>query len=186
MGKLTYTAITSLDGFVEDSDGRFDWGEPDAEVHSFINELLRPVGTYLYGRKLYEVMVAWDQPEAFAQDPPHIQEFARLWRAAEKVVYSRSLAAVSSSNTSLERKFSADGVLRRKLAAHSEMSIGGADLASQAFGAGLIDECRLLITPVVVGVGKPFLPRDLYLDLELLESTHFASGVVYLRYKIKP
>lgn len=185
MAKLTYTAITSLDGFIEDAHGSFDWGEPDTEVHSFVNELQRPVGTYLYGRKMYEVMVVWDQPNSLANEPPHIQEFARIWQAADKIVYSRSLAAVASSKTQLKRRFKADEVRRIKLAHTQELSIGGAELASKGFEGGLIDECRLLVVPTVIGSGKPCLPRHQHLDLALLEQRRFASGTVYLRYKIK-
>jgi dihydrofolate reductase len=185
MGDLIYLAITSLDGYVADADGKFDWGEPDEEVHSFVNELGRPVGTYLYGRRMYEVMVAWDDAEAFSDQPHYIQDFARVWQAADKVVYSTTLDAVSTARTRLEREFNPDAVRRMKAAAESDLMIGGPGLAAHAFRAGLVDECHLFLAPVVVGGGKQSLPDGVRLDLELVDERRFGNGMVHLRYSTR-
>jgi dihydrofolate reductase len=185
MGKLIYSAITSLDGYVADADGKFDWGEPDEEVHSFVNDLERAVGTYLYGRRLYEVMVAWDDAEAFSDQPPHIQDFARLWQAADKVVYSTTLDAVSTARTRIEREFDPEAVRRMKAAAERDLIVGGPALAAHAFRAGLVDECHLIVAPVVVGGGKQSLPDDVRLDLELVDERRFGNGMVHLRYRTR-
>jgi len=181
MAKLIYSAITSIDGYAADENGNFDWAEPDEEVHSFINDLERPIGTYLYGRRLYEVMVAWENPRLVDQ-PPFVQDFARIWQGAHKVVYSKTLESVSSARTRIEREFDPDAIRQMKEEVGSDMSVGGPDLAAQAFRAGLVDECHLLIAPVVVGGGTRSLPKDLRLTLELLDERRFASGVVHLRY----
>ena len=185
MGKLIYGAIASLDGYVADADGKFDWGEPDEEVHAFVNDLERPVGTYLYGRRLYEVMVVWDDAEAFSDQPPHIQDFARLWQAADKVVYSTTLDAVSTARTRIEREFDPEAVRRMKAAAERDLNVGGPALAGHAFRAGLVDECHLLLAPVVVGGGKQSLPDDVRLDLELVDERRFGNGMVHLRYRTR-
>ena len=183
MAKLIYSSITSLDGYVEDEGGNFDWAAPDEEVFGFVNDLERPVGTYLYGRRLYETMIYWETAQALADDPPCTQDFAELWRAAEKVVYSNSLEAVSSANTRRERAFD-PGVIREMKATHErDITVGGPNLAAQAFRAGLVDECQLFLTPVVVGGGKPSLPSDVRFELELLSERRFRSGVVFLRYR---
>jgi dihydrofolate reductase len=182
VAKLIYSAITSLDGYVADEDGNFDWAEPDEEVHAFINELERPVGTYLYGRRLYEVMVAWEEL-ALADQPPHMQDFAKIWRAADKIVYSKTLEAVSSAKTRIEREFEPDTIRQVKSRAGRDLIIGGPDLAADAFIAGVVDECQIFIAPVVVGGGKQSLPDDVRVELELLDQRGFSNGMVYLRYR---
>src|SRR5438067_6060942 len=151
MAKLSYSAIASLDGYVADENGNFDWAAPDEEVHSFVNDLERPVGTYLYGRRMYEVMVAWETPHAFADQSPVTQDYAEVWQAADKVVYSKTLESVSSARTRIEREFDPEAVLRLKARATRDITVGGSDLASQAIRAGLIDEFHLFVVPVVVG-----------------------------------
>jgi dihydrofolate reductase len=185
MGKLIYSAITSLDGYVADADGKFDWGEPDEEVHSFVNDLERPVGTHLYGRRLYEVMIVWDDAEAFSDQPPYIQDFARLWQAADKVVYSTTLDAVSTARTRIEREFDPEAVRRMKAAAERDLIVGGPALAAHAFRAGLVDECHMFLAPVVVGGGKQSLPDDVRLDLELVDERRFGNGMVHVRYRTR-
>jgi dihydrofolate reductase len=181
MADLVYTANVSLDGYTEDSEGRIDWSEPDREVFSFITDLERPAGTYLYGRRMYEAMLYW---ETAAPDEGYIAEFAEMWRDAEKVVYSRSLRSVSGAKTRLEHGFDPEAVRRLKAAAGRPITIGGANLAGQALAAGLVDEVRLLTVPVVLGGGKPALPRGQgCIPLRLLQTLQFASGVVYLRYR---
>jgi len=181
---LIYSAITSLDGFVEDADGSFEWAAPDEEMHTFVNDLERTVGTYLYGRRMYETMIYWDDPPDLAAQPPHIADFAAIWQAAEKIVYSRTLAAPASTRTRIERSFDADAVQRMKATAGHDISVGGPELAAQALGAGLVDECHLLMAPVVVGGGKPALPA-LRPELELLDERRFAGGTVFLRYRVR-
>jgi dihydrofolate reductase len=179
MAKLIYTAITSLDGYIADEDGRFDWSAPDAEVHAFVNDQEREVGTYLLGRRLYDVMAVWetmDDPE------PVMRDYAQIWRAATKIVYSRTLGDVSSARTRIERDFDPDAIRALKAAAGADLSIGGAELAAQALHAGIVDECRLFLSPVVVGGGTAALPSGLRLGLELLDERRFGNGVVYLRY----
>jgi len=175
-----YSTISSLDGYVEDETGSFDWAAPDEEVHAFVNDLERPVGTYLYGRGMYETMVAW---ETIDDEQPFMRDYAEIWRAAEKVVYSRSLDSVTSARTRIERTFDPVAIRRLKEAAASDISIGGRGLAAEAIRAGLVDEYRLFLVPVVVGGGKPALPDGVRLDLELLGERRFGSGVVHLRYR---
>jgi dihydrofolate reductase len=182
MPKLIYSAIASVDGYVADRDGNFDWAEPDEEMHRFINDLDRPVGTYLYGRRMYEVMVAWETL-TLADQRPFIQDFAGLWRAADKIVYSKLLETVSSARTRIERDFDSDAVQQMKGRAGRDMSVGGPHLAAQAIKAGLVDECHLFVAPVVVGGGTRFLPDDVHLDLELLDERRFGNGVVHLHYR---
>ena len=183
MAKLIYSAITSLDGYVADEDGRFDWAEPDEEVHTFVNDLERPVGTYLYGRRMYEVMVAWETLDAVADQPPFSREFARIWQAADKVVYSRTLATASTTRTRIEPDFDPEAVRHLKAAAERDLTVGGPALGADAITAGLVDEYHLFVWPVVVGGGKQFLPNRVRLQLELLDERRFGNGVVYLRYR---
>jgi dihydrofolate reductase len=183
MGKLVYSALTSLDGYVADKDGRFDWAEPDEEVHTVVNDLLRPIGTHLYGRRMYEVLVAW---ETIDDPTPHIRDFAEIWRAADKVVYSRTLAAPSSARTRIEREFDPEAVRRMKAAAGHDLTVGGPNLAAHAFKAGLVDECHLFLAPIVVGGGNQALPDDVRVRLELLDERRFGNGVVLLRYRTRP
>jgi dihydrofolate reductase len=185
MAKLIYSAITSLDGYVADADGNFDWAAPDEEVHTFVNDLERTVGTYLYGRRMYEVMVAWENPHTFADQPPCVQDFAAIWQAADKIVYSRTLQTASSARTRIERDFNPDAVRQIKATAQRDISVGGPDLAAQAIKAGLVDECHLFITPVVVGGGKQSLPKNVRLQLELLDERRFGNGVVHLHYRAR-
>jgi dihydrofolate reductase len=182
VGRLIYSAIASLDGYVEDSAGRFDWAEPDEEVFSFLNALERPIGTYLYGRRMYETLVFWETAPVDESVPAFLREWAQIWQAAEKVVYSRTLRAVASGRTRVESSFGPEPVRRLKENAGRDLSIGGAELAGQAIRAGLVDEFQLFAVPVAVGDGKPWLPKDVRLDLELLGTHLFASGVVFLRY----
>src|SRR5918995_3841256 len=158
MTKLIYSAITSLDGYIADEDGNFDWAEPDEEVHTFINDLERPVGTYLYGRRMYEVMVAWDTVHTLADQPPYAREFAEIWRAADKIAFSRTLETVSSARTRIERDFDPVAVRQLKASAGRDISVGGPDLAAQAIRAGLVDECHVFLAPIVVGGGTRFFP----------------------------
>jgi dihydrofolate reductase len=184
VAKLIYAGIMSLDGYVADEDGRFDWSAPDEEVHASVNDLQRPVGTYLYGRRLYEVMVAWETLP-LADQPPATRDFAAIWRAADKVVYSRTLEAVSSARTRLERGFDPDAVRQMKAAADRDLTVGGPGLAAHAIRAGLVDEWHLFVTPIVVGGGKQYLPDDVRVDLDLLDERRFGNGVVHLRYRTR-
>ena len=184
MAKLIYAALCSLDGYVEDQDGRFDWAEPDEQVHAFVNELERPIGTYLYGRRMYETMVFWESVAPEADEPAVFLDYAAIWQAADKVVYSRTLEAPSSVLTRIERELEPDAVRQLKQASTADLSIGGAELAGQAMGAGLVDECHLLLCPVVVGGGKRALPADVHEQLELLDERRFDNGVVHLHYRV--
>ncbi|MEX2267103.1 MAG: dihydrofolate reductase family protein [Acidimicrobiia bacterium] len=185
MAKLIYTAITSLDGYIADKDNKFDWAEPDAEVHAFINDLERPIGTYLCGRRLYEVMAYWETAHTLPDQSPVALDYAQLWQAADKVVYSTTLAAASAAKTRLERVFDPATVREMKAGADRDLSVGGAHLAAQAFAAGLVDECHLFLNPIVVGGGKRALPDDVRVELELLDERRFTSGMVHLRYGTK-
>jgi dihydrofolate reductase len=184
VAKLTYFAIQSLDGYIEDERGKFDWAEPDEEVHTFVNDLERSVGTYLYGRRMYEVMIAWETL-SLADQPPYLRDFTEIWRGADKIVYSRTLDEVSSEKTKIERTFDPETVRRLKQEATSDLAVGGPELAAPAFRAGLVDELHLLVAPVVVGGGKPSLPSGVRLDLELLDERRFGSGFVFLRHACK-
>jgi dihydrofolate reductase len=173
---LVYSAIASLDGYIADEDGRFDWSAPDEEVHAFVNDLEREVGTFLLGRRMYEVLAVWETMD----DPaPVMRDFAQIWLAADKVVYSRTLAQPSTARTRIEREFDPEAVRRIE----GELSIGGAELAGQAIRAGLVDELRLFVSPVVVGGGTAALPDGVRRDLELVEERRFGNGVVFLRYR---
>ncbi len=187
MARLIYSAITSLDGYTADRDGNFDWAAPDEEVHAFVNDLERPVGTYLDGRRMYEAMVGWETAGAGADadEPSVAHDFARIWRSADKVVYSRTLEAVSSARTRIERDFDPEAVRRMKASAARDITVGGPDLAARAFGAGLVDECHLLLTPVLVGGGRRALPDHVRLRLELRDVRRFGNGVVHLHYRTR-
>jgi dihydrofolate reductase len=184
MAKLIYSVIASLDGYVADEDGSFDWAIPDEEVHRFINDLERAVGTFLYGRRMYELMIYWETAHTLADQPPFVRDFAQIWRAADKIVYSKTLGAVSSARTRIERDFEPEAIRQMKAAANRDLSVGGPNLAAQAFEAGLVDECHLFLTPILVGGGKQSLPNNVHLKLELLDERHFRNGMVYLHYRI--
>jgi dihydrofolate reductase len=183
MAKLIYSAITSLDGYVADEEGKFDWGEPDEEVHAFVNDLERPVGTYLYGRRMYEVMAAWETIP-LADEPPFIRDFAEIWQAAEKIVYSKTMDTVSTPRTRIEREFDPAEIRQMKATEGRDLIVGGPDLAAQAITAGLVDEWHLVLAPIVVGGGNQSLPDGVRLDLELLDERRFRNGMVYLSYSI--
>jgi dihydrofolate reductase len=185
MAKLIYSMITSLDGYIADEDGNFDWAAPDQEVHAFVNDLERPIGTYLYGRRMYDTMVYWETAPA-PGDPPAEQDYAAIWQTADKIVYSTALQEPSSARTRIERHFDPEAIRELKASAERDISVGGPDLAAQALKAGLVDELQMFLTPVVVGGGTPSLPDSLRLDLELLDERRFGSGVVYVRYRIRP
>ncbi len=182
MAKLIYSAITSLDGYVADVDGNFEWAVPDEEVHTFINDLQRPVGTYLYGRRMYETMVGWETDPTLADQSPVMQDFAQIWQAADNIVYSKTLETVSTARTRIERDFDPEAVRQMKALAGRDLIVGGPELAAQAFRAGLVDECHLFVAPMVVGGGKRSLPDNVRLKLELLDERRFDSGMVYLHY----
>jgi dihydrofolate reductase len=184
MAKLIYSALASLDGYVADKDGKFDWAQPDEEVHAFVNDLDRSVGTFLLGRRMYEVLVYWETI-ALADQPPYIQDFAAIWRAADKIVYSRTLDEVSSARTRIEREFEREVVQQLKAAAGRDLAVGGPELAAQAFKAGLVDECHLFVAPILVGGGTQSLPDDVRLELELLDERRFRNGMVHLRYRTR-
>jgi dihydrofolate reductase len=183
MAKLIYSAIASLDGYVEDEDGKFDWAAPDEEVLAFVNDLERPVGTYLLGRRMYETMAVWETNPGLAGDSPGSRDFAAIWPAAGKIVYSRTLEAAPTARTRIEREFDPDAVRRVKETAGHDLTVGGAVLAAEAFRAGLVDELQLFLTPVLVGGGKHALPQGVSLELELLEERRFRGGTVFLRYR---
>jgi dihydrofolate reductase len=183
VARLIYSAITSLDGYTTDEEGNFDWAAPDQEVHTFVNDLERPIGTYLYGRRMYETMVYWETAHTLPGQPAVVNDFAELWQAADKIVYSKTLKAVSSARTRIEQHFDPEAVRQMKSTAGRDMSVGGPDLAAQAIKAGLVDEFHLLVAPIIVGGGKRSLPDNMRLKLELLHERRFGSGVVYLRYR---
>jgi dihydrofolate reductase len=183
MAHLIYTANLSLDGCTEDRDGRFDWTAPEDEYFSFISSLVREAGTYLYGRRMYETMMVWETDPSLAAESPLRRDFAEIWQAANKIVYSRTLAAVSTRKTQLERSFDPEAIQHLKESVEQDILIGGAELAAHAFRSGLIDECHLFLIPVIVGGGKPSLPANVRLQLELLDERRFGSGVVFLRYR---
>jgi dihydrofolate reductase len=183
MAMLIYTAIGSLDGYFEDVEGKFDWAEPDEEVHAFINNLERPIGVYLYGRRMYETMVFWETARS-ADTPAVYRDYAAIWRAAEKIVYSRTLQAPRSARTRIEREFDPDAVLQLKLSSTADIAVGGGELAGQAIVAGLVDECHLFLCPIVVGGGKRALPDNVRAQLELLNERCFKNGVVHLHYRV--
>jgi len=183
VAKLIYSAIASLDGYIEDEAGKFDWSAPDEEAHAFINDLERHTGTYLYGRRMYETMVFWETAD-LREEPAVFRDYAAIWRAADKIVYSRTLQAAPSARTRIEEDFDPGAIRELKSASPSDISIGGSDLAGQAIAAGLVDECHLFLNPVVVGGGKSAFPDHVRADLELVDKHSFDSGVVYLRYRM--
>jgi dihydrofolate reductase len=185
MGRLIYSMITSVDGFVSDADGNFGWGAPEQEVHEFVNEQFRSVGAYLYGRRMYETMVYWETAHTEPDQPPFIVEYARVWQAADKIVYSTTLNEVSSERTRIERTFDPDAVRKLKAESDGDLTVDGPHLAAQAIKAGLVDEYQLFVGPAIVGGGNPFFPPDVRVDLDLLDERRFANGVVYLRYSAK-
>ena len=183
MAKLIYTAIASLDGYIEDKTGNFDWAAPDAEVHKYINDHERGAGTYLFGRRMYDVMAVWETDPSLAGQSPLLADYAQIWQAADKIVYSRTLESVRTARTRIERRFDPEAVRRVIASASRDVAVGGPELAAQAFKAGLVDECNLYVVPILVGGGKPSLPADVFLRLELLDEHRFAGGVVHLRYR---
>jgi dihydrofolate reductase len=185
MARLIYSAIASLDGYVADEQGNFDRLAPDEELHAFVNHLERTVGTHLYGRRMYEVMVAWETMET-AGEPDVMRDFAEIWWAADKIVYSRTLKSVASERTRIEREFEPEAVRQMKATTERDISIGGPELAGQALAAGLVDECHLFLAPLSMGGGTRALPNGVQLRLELLDERRFASGVVQLHYRTAP
>ncbi|HET8616544.1 MAG TPA: dihydrofolate reductase family protein [Actinomycetales bacterium] len=185
MGKLIYAANTSLDGYLEDDAGSFGWSVPDEEVHAFWNEHERRIGTSLYGRRMYETMRVWEEDDWLANEPAVVREYAGIWRDADKIVYSSTLGSVSTARTRLERQLDPGAVRRLKETSTSDLSIGGAALAAEAFRHALVDECVLLLCPVLVGGGKPALPRGIRVDLNLLDHRRFSNGVVYMRHAVR-
>lgn len=183
MAKLVYSAISSLDGYIADETGNFDWAAPDEEVHAFVNDLERPIGTYLYGRRMYETMVFWEIAHTLADPPPVVVDYTTIWQAADKIVYSTTLDAVSSARTRLERDFDPDAVRALKATATHDLGIGGAHLAAEAIAAGLVDEYQLFLVPFIVGGGTRALPDGVRFGLELVDERRFAGGTVYLHYR---
>ena len=183
MARLIYSVLMSLDGFIEDSTGRFDWAEPDEEVHTFVNNLLRPLGTHLYGRRMYEVMTAWEAMHEQPGLPAFELDFARLWQAADKIVFSTTPQEVSSARTRIEREFDPEAIRSMKAQAQQDLSVSGPHLAAQAFQAGLVDACHLFVAPVIVGAGKRALPVNELRKLELVAARRFGNGMVYLHYR---
>jgi len=182
VARLIFSAIASLDGYTADEAGKFDWAAPDAELHAFVNDLERGVGTHLYGRRMYQTMAVWETMDVSAE-PDVMRDYAGIWRAADKVVYSRTLAAVATPKTRIEREFDPEAVRRMKETAERDISVGGPGLAAHALRAGVVDEIQLVLVPVVVGGGTRALPDGLRADLDLLDERRFASGAVYLRYQ---
>ena len=185
MANLIYSAISSLDGYIEDPDGNFDWAMPDEEVHSFMNNLERAAHTHLYGRRMYETMTVWETDPNLAAESPLLRDFAEIWQAADKIVYSRTLETISTRKTRLERTFDPEAIRQLKEAVEHDILIGGPELAAHAFRAGLIDECHLFLIPILVGGGKSALPDNLRLELDLLEERRFRNGTVYLHYQTR-
>jgi dihydrofolate reductase len=184
VAKLIYSAIASLDGYIADEDGGFDWAVPDEEVHTFINDLERSVGTYLYGRRMYEVMSGWETI-ALADQPPAMRDYARIWQAADKIVYSTTLERASTARTRIERAFDPEAVRQVKASLARDVTVGGPDLAARAFEAGLVDECHLFVAPIVVGGGTRSFSADLRVRLELVDERRFDNGMVHLRYRTR-
>ena len=183
MAKLNYTALTSLDGYIEGPDGAFDFAMPDAEVHQFVNDLERSVGAHLYGRRMYETMAVWETMGSEPDADPIEADYGKVWRGLDKIVYSRTLENVTTTRTRLEREFDTDAIRRLKETASADISVSGPTLAQHAFRAGLVDDVQLFVFPVVVGGGKPALPGDVCFDLELVDERRFGNGVVHLHYR---
>jgi dihydrofolate reductase len=184
MAKLIYSAIASLDGYVEDSEGRFDWAAPDEDLHGFVNDLERPIGTYLYGRRMYETMRVWETFGSGPEEPPVIRDYGEIWRASDKIVYSRTLEHPSTARTRIEASFDPEAVARLKRSSDRDISVGGAELAGHALAAGLVDEYHVFLVPVAVGGGKRSLPEGVRLQLELVDQCRFGSGAVHLHYRL--
>jgi len=185
VNKLIYSTIASLDGYVTDADGNFDWARPDEEVHTFINDLERPIGTYLYGRRMYETMVYWETAPSLPDEPACVRDYTELWRAADKIVFSRTLEAVSSARTRIERHFDPEAVRRLLASGGSDISVGGPGLAAEVIRAGLVDELHQFVAPVVVGGGTRSLPDGVRLDLDLVDQRRFPNGMVHLNYRVR-
>jgi len=185
MADLIYSTIASLDGYIADEDGKFDWAKPDEEVHTFINDLARPVGTYVLGRRMYEVLAYWDDPPALDEQPSFVQEFAEIWQAADKVVYSTTLETARTARTRIERAFDPEAIRQLKAQSDRDLSVGGPDLAAQAIKAGLVDEYQLFVVPFVVGAGTEALPREGRIELELVDERRFRNGTVFLHYRTR-
>ena len=185
MARLIYSAITSLDGYVADEDGNFDWAAPDEEVHTFVNDLERKVGTYLFGRRMYEVMVFWETAHNLRDEPSVIRDYAEIWQAADKVVFSKTLEMVATARTRLEREFDPEAVRQMKAQAKRDIGIGGPHLAAEAIKAGLVDEYHLFVAPVVVGGGNRTLPNGVRLELELVSERRFGNGFLHLHYRTR-
>lgn len=185
MGRLIYIANTSLDGYTEDREGRFDWSTPEEGYFSFVTSLVRATGTHIYGRRMYQSMMVWESDPTLAAESPLRRDFAELWQSADKIVYSRTLEAASTRRTQIERNFDPEAIRQLKEAVGQDILIGGPELAAHAFRAGLVDECHLFISPIILGGGKPALPDDVRLELELLEERRFENGVVYLGHRTR-
>jgi dihydrofolate reductase len=184
MAKLIYSAISSLDGYVADTDGNFDWSAPDEEVHRFVNDLERPIGTYLYGRRMYEVMRFWETAPTGNDELSAAQDYARIWQTADKIIYSRSLEHASTAQTRIQGEFEPEAIHQLKATAARDISVGGPTLAAQAMRLGLVDECHLFLSPIVVGGGMRALPDNVRIQMELLDERRFGNGVVHLHYRI--
>jgi dihydrofolate reductase len=185
MARLIYAAFASLDGYIADEQGNFDWAVPDDEVHAFVNDLEQSIGTYLYGRKMYETMAGWETPDTIPDRTPAMLEFARIWQAAEKIVYSRTLKMVSTAKTRLERRFDPEAVRQLKAEATRDITVGGPALAAHAIRAGLVDEYHVFVAPIIVGSGNPYLPGKVRIELELIGGRGFDNGMVHARYRAK-
>jgi dihydrofolate reductase len=183
MARLIYSTIASLDGYVADRDGNFDWAAPDEEVHAFVNDLERPIGTYLLGRRMYDVMQFWETASTGADQSPVMRDYAEIWQAADKIVYSTTLETATTAKTRLERAFDRDAVRKMKETADRDIGVGGPDLAGQAIRAGLVDEFHFFAVPVIVGGGTRCLPEDAHLVLQLLDEHRFGNGTVHLHYR---
>jgi len=186
MAKLIYSVLGSLDGYYEDAAGRFDWAAPNEDVHAFVNDLERPIGTYLYGRRMYETMVFWETATTEDDEAAVFADYAGIWRAADKIVYSRTLETPSSARTRIEREFDPDAIRQLKLSSATDIAVAGGNLAGQAIGAGLVDEFHLFLSPIVIGGGKRSLPDNVRAQLELLDEHRFENGVVHLHYRVNP
>jgi dihydrofolate reductase len=184
--QLIYAVIVSLDGYIADRDGNFDWAMPGEEAHSFINDLERPVGTHLYGRRMYETMIGWETDPTLAEQSPLMRDFAQIWQAADKIVYSTTLTAVSTARTRIERDFNPEAVRALKTSTAANLSVSGPGLAVHALRAGLVDELQVYLVPTIVGSGTSYLPDDVRLNLELRDERRFNDGMVHLRYGVHP
>ncbi len=185
MAKLIYLLLMSLDGYIEDTEGNFGWAAPDEQVHTYINELASPIGTYLYGRRMYETMVYWETAHTIPAQPQFVLDWARQWQSAQKIVYTTTLAEPHSARTKIERAFDPDAVRQLKATSAHDIGIAGPEIAVHALRAGLVDEFQMIVFPVIVGGGKRFFPDNVGLALDLLENHHVSNGVVALRYAVR-